>query len=281
MDQPLDIWLRLLASNQNSQVETKRCKKSPSPRQSPIPELLFGVLEPHQSIYSRLWKHPRDHHQHRAQFKYNNPVTLTIPSGSRVEGREGNSITKLTGPFTQITFTVTSENWHAIIVGIAPTVLVPCNDPSTLNLGTATGDFVTTPLPASYNIEGIYSTLYVGDFNCDNIDDFIKQENSDRPSSSEDDITVFLSNMTPASGSSPLFTKKTQSEVFEDASVLVPGGDQQSPIYLGDFNGDGREDDIQYFGGDCFAVIHALSGKCVNKANKCQKKVLLMLRNKS
>ncbi len=99
----------------------------------------------------------------------------------------------------------------------------------------------------------------------------VKQENGDRPGSTEADITTFLSNIIPTSGASPLFTKKAQEQVFEDTSALFPGANERSPIYLGDFNGDGRDDYIQYFGDSCFTVIHALSsGKCVNKANQCK-----------
>ncbi len=202
-----------------------------------------------------------------------NQVTLTNPSGSIIEGKEGSGIIELTGTFTEINFKIIGyENWHAVTVGIAPIIMVPCTDPSTLNLGSATGDFTSTNLPASYNIEGAYSKLFVGDFNCDNIDDFIKQENGDRPASTEAAITAFLSNMTPTSGATPLFTKKAQEQVFEDTTAWFPSANERSPIYLGDFNGDGRDDYIQYFVDSCFTVVHALSsGKCVNKANQCKK----------
>ncbi|MBE9103062.1 DUF4347 domain-containing protein [Vacuolonema iberomarrocanum] len=94
-------------------------------------------------------------------------------------------------------------------------------------LSNGNGSFAKHNLPENFAIKGDNTNLYIGDFNGDGKDDFIRQEKIGN--SSDNTADVFLSD---GNGS---FAKHTLPENFNLKGDLTN-------LYVGDFNGDGKDD---------------------------------------
>ncbi|NEQ72405.1 MAG: VCBS repeat-containing protein [Okeania sp. SIO2C9] len=84
-------------------------------------------------------------------------------------------------------------------------------------------------LPENFEVEGDVTNLYIGDFNGDGLDDFLRQEKGRRDNDNNNTANIFFSN------SDGTFTKFDLPENFEVEGDLTN-------ISVGDFNGDGLDD---------------------------------------
>ncbi|MEO1558908.1 MAG: FG-GAP-like repeat-containing protein [Cyanobacteria bacterium J06632_19] len=94
------------------------------------------------------------------------------------------------------------------------------------------GDFFVrnrVTLPEDFRLEGDKTNLHVGDFNGDGRDDFLRQEKGRFDNDNFNTANIFTSN------GNGTFSKAT---LREDFSIK---GDETN-LYVGDFNGDGRDD---------------------------------------
>ena len=88
-------------------------------------------------------------------------------------------------------------------------------------LGNGDGTFGTTPWTSSPNTDAYYTSVAVGDFNGDGIQDLAVADSND------DVVDVFLGN---------------GDGTFATPTAAVPAGSEPSWVAVGDFNGDGKPD---------------------------------------
>lgn len=98
-------------------------------------------------------------------------------------------------------------------------------------LSNGDGTFLKVDLPVELKLKGSFTNLYVGDFNGDSKDDFIRQEKADYAGDSKRTHHLFLSNGDGTFNQSPL---------PEDSYAL--SADKGANILIGDFNGDNVKD---------------------------------------
>ncbi|MEL7407679.1 MAG: FG-GAP-like repeat-containing protein, partial [Cyanobacteria bacterium J06558_2] len=96
--------------------------------------------------------------------------------------------------------------------------------------------FTRNPLSEDFSIDGDLTNLYIGDFNGDGKDDFLRQEKGSLLNDNRNTARILFSN----SSSSPNRTFHPNNRFTLPENVNIRG--DLTNVYVGDFNGDGKDD---------------------------------------
>jgi hypothetical protein len=105
------------------------------------------------------------------------------------------------------------------------------SDPAELFLSNGRGVFQKLTLPSNFDLNGDLTNLYIGDFNGDDNDDILRQEKGAWVANGDRVNTAYLL----LSNGDGTFQKTVLNEAFDLNGDLTN-------LYIGDFNGDGRDD---------------------------------------
>ncbi|MEL6228883.1 MAG: hypothetical protein AAFR24_03130, partial [Cyanobacteria bacterium J06627_3] len=124
--------------------------------------------------------------------------------------------------------------------------------------------FTQHTLPENFEIEGDLTNIYIGDFNGDGRDDFLRQEKGPR-----DDDNVNTANVLLANANGTSFTKHVLSEEDFALKGFNLGGDS-SKLHIGDFNGDGKANFFHQLNTDGTGQIGLLASGAALEAQEAQ-----------